>query len=188
MKEIVYADSSSWEEWKREYRYGAFYIFPPTGVIESVDNLRSMYDPTSASYCQAHINLSEPLVHPLSESDLRELREALSTCMPFEIHFGPLRSFLPHPGIAYAISPEDKFRELRSANHSTSPFKNSPRKREHIAPHMTIAEFIDVEETEKLMRELSGKIPEGSFLCDAIEYAVPTKEFYFERILTLTMG
>ena len=29
--------TSGWEEWQLEYRFGAFYIFPPTGVIEPVD-------------------------------------------------------------------------------------------------------------------------------------------------------
>ena len=188
MNEIAYADVSSWDEWQREYRYGAFYIFPPDGVIERIDDLRRTYDPTSAAYCRAHISLSEPLRRPIAQSDLEELKAALSAIDPFEMQYGPLRSFAPYPGVAYAIAPEDTFRALRSAIHATSMFREYPLKRQHIAPHMTIAEFITVERTATLLQELSGRVPEGAFRCDSIEYAVPNGDFYFERTLVLPLG
>lgn len=188
MKAIEYADTSSWEAWQGEYRYGAFYIFPPAGIIEAIDTLRRTYDPISDAYCQAHISLSEPLRQPLIESGLAELRTRLAALAPFPIRFGPLRSFLPYPGVVYTIAPEDAFRNLRSAVHATSLFAGTPLEREHIAPHMTIAEFITVERTEELLRDLRGNVPEGSFTCDAIEYAVPNSAFFFERVLTIPMG
>ncbi len=134
MKGFQYADTASWEEWQREYRYGAFYVFPPAGVIEAIDVLRRAHDPKSASYCQAHLSLSEPLGRPLTESDVEELRTQLSSLKPFEVHYGPLRSFPPYPGVAYAIAPEDKFAELRSAIHATAMFDGMPLKRAHIDP------------------------------------------------------
>ena len=42
--------------------YGAFYIFPPEEIMLKVDALRENYDPKSASFCRAHISLSEPLI------------------------------------------------------------------------------------------------------------------------------
>src|SRR5687767_14882296 len=92
-------DTSGWEEWQLEYRFGAFYIFPPTGVIEPVDGLRQTYDPKSASICQAHISLSEPLQAPLSVEQVQEIRTALSAIQPFDIQYGPVRRFPPHPGV-----------------------------------------------------------------------------------------
>lgn len=188
MNEIAYADTLSWEEWQREYEYGAFYVFPPIGVIEPIDDLRRTYDPTSASYCRAHISLSEPLPRPITGSDLDELRARISAIDPFEIHYGPLRSFAPYPGVAYAIAPEDTFRELRSAIHSASMFKDTALKREHIAPHMTIAGFITAERTATLLQELGGHVPEGAFACHSVEYAFPNDDFYFERIRAIPLG
>ena len=186
MANIEYAkDTSTWEKWQFEYQFGAFYIFPPTGVIEAVDALRQNHDPKSASFCRAHISLSESLPAPLSEEQIQEIRDALSAIKPFEIHYGPLRSFPPYPGVCYTITPEDDFRQLRAALHSTSAFTGVPLKHEHIAPHMTIAEFISVEGTNDLLRQLSGKVPEGTFLCNSIEYAVPNEGFYFERVLAI---
>jgi len=187
MNDFTYADTSSWEPWQLEYEHGAFYIFPPTGVIEAIDALRETYDPKSASYCQAHISLSEPVSHPLTEAELEELQTKLSTLEPFDVHYGPVRGFSPYPGVAYAIAPEDTCRQLRSAIHHTSLFRGVPLSREHIAPHMTIAEFMSVERTEELVRQLKGHVPEGKFLCASIEYAVPNNDFYFERVLTIAL-
>ena len=179
--------TSGWEEWQLEYRFGAFYIFPPTGVIEPVDALRRLYDPKTASICQAHISLSEPLQAPLTNEQLREIRTALSAVQPYDIRYGPLRSFPPHPGVCYSIAPEAEFRRLRAVLHSTSAFAGIPLQHEHIAPHMTIAEFISLERTAELLHQLSGKVPEGTFRCDSVAYAVPNDDFYFERILEIPL-
>jgi 2'-5' RNA ligase len=186
---ITYAtDVTSWEEWQREYRYGALYIFPPAGVIEPLDALRRAYDPQSAAYCQAHISLSEPLLGPLSEAQLQELQTALRAMAAFDVRYGPLRSSPPYPGVVYAIQPEDRFRQLRSIVHSTSLFTGISPKRQVVAPHMTVAEFITWERTQDLLEELQGRVPEGAFRCASIEYAVPNDHFYFERILTIPVG
>lgn len=181
-------ETSGWEEWQFAYRFGAFYIFPSTGVIEPVDALRRRYDPKSASICQAHISLSAPLQAPLSDEQVQEIRTALSALRPWDIQYGPLRSFPPHPGVCYSIAPEDMFRRLRAALHATSAFAGIPLTREHIAPHMTIAEFISLERTDELLQELSGSVPEGAFRCGSVEYAVPNDRFYFERVLEIPLG
>jgi 2'-5' RNA ligase len=185
---VSYADDSSWEEWQREYRHGAFYIFPPAGVIEPLDVLRQTCDPQSAAICQAHISLSRPLTAPLTASGFEELRAVLSTIAPCTIHYGPLRDFPPCPGVTCAITPEEPFRQLRAAIHRASHFAGHTWQRDELAPHLTIAEFITVERTAELLRELQGHVPEGTFLCDKIEYAVPNNTFYFERVLALPFG
>jgi hypothetical protein len=119
---------------------------------------------------------------------VQELRDTLSSIEPFEIHYGPLPIFPPYPGVVYAITPEDTFMNLRSHIHETSLFKDEQLMREHIKPHMTIAEFITIERTHELLDELGGKVPEGTFLCSPIEYAIPNHDFYFERVLRLPLG
>ncbi len=87
--------TAQWKKWQHEYRYGAFYIFPPAGIIEYVDDLRAKYDPESASYCQAHLSLTEPLSGPLTDSQLAEVKNVLSNLQPFTVTYGPLCTF-PH--------------------------------------------------------------------------------------------
>ncbi len=188
MVDIEYSETTGWEEWMNEYKYGAFYIYPPTGVIERVDDLRERYDPKSSAICQAHISVSDPLTGPITDEQIEELIYALSRIPDFEITYGPLRSFPPYPGVTYTITPEDKFMELRQAIHQTSIFKDSPLTRKDRHPHMTIAEFITVEETDRLLQDLQSKVPEGTFVCNEIELAVPDKSFYFQRTLKLPLG
>ncbi len=184
-----YAENTSqWEKWQLEYRFGAFYIFPPEPIITSVDGLRSTHDPKSNRYCRAHISLSEPLGAPLTAAQLDEIREVLAAVASFTLTYGPVKNSPPWPGVSYTISPEARFNHLRSILHTTSAFAKVPRKREHIAPHMTIAEFITLERTEELLNELSGRVPEGEFLCDSIDYAVPNADFYFERRVAVSLG
>src|SRR5665213_1521918 len=92
-------DQAQRESWQDEYRCGAFYLFPPADVASAVDQLRARYDPRSAAICGAHVSLSEPLTRPPSDEQLAEVREVLTTFAPFEITFGPVRSFDPHPGV-----------------------------------------------------------------------------------------
>ena len=181
-------DTSGWEAWQLEYKYGALYIFPPAGVIEPVDALRRAHDPHSAAICQAHISLSEPLPGPLTQTHLADLRAALHTTAAFDVRYGPLRSFPPFPGVVYAIQPEAEILRLRAIIHATSAFVGVPLRRKDNAPHMTIAEFITAERTHELLEELQGVVPEGTFLCDAIEYAVPNDRFIFERRLAIPLG
>lgn len=181
-------NTSNWQKWFFEYQYGAFYIFPPDGMIEPIDRLRETYDPKSATICQAHISLSEPLTEPLTQTQIEELQKKLSTIKPFKMKYGPLKTYPPYPGVAFDINPKGNFSELRSAIHSTSLFAHSELKRKDIDPHVTIAEFISMERSEELKKELQGNVEEGSFMCDSIEYAVPNDDFYFERVFEIQLG
>jgi 2'-5' RNA ligase len=186
---MTYAtDTSGWEDWQSEYRYGALYIFPPAGVIERVDALRRIHDPRSAAICQAHVSLSEPLPGPLTSAQLEELQAALRATEAFDVHYGPLRSFPPHPGVVYALRPEEAILRLRAIVHATSAFAGAPLRRKDIAPHMTIAEFITLERTRELLKNLQAAAPEGVFRCEAVEYAVPNDQFIFERLLAIPLG
>ena len=182
-------ETSGWEEWQHEYLYGLILIMPPPGVMEAVDALRERHDPKSASICQAHISLSEPLPRPLTRELLSVVRLALSEIEPFEIRYGPMRTFDPYPGVAYRIEPEDAFFALREALHSTSLFQGSSFRRKDIPPHMTIAELVpNMVESERLRAELQGHVPEGRFPCDRLEYIVPDNGFCFQRMLELRLG
>ena len=53
---------------------------------------------------------------------------------------------------------------------------------------MTIAEYVSLERTEELLRELEGTVDSGSFLCSEFSYAVPDDNFHFEERKFLKLG
>ena len=177
-----------WEPWQNEYRHGAFYLFPPADVAAAVNELRARYDPKAAAICDAHISLSEPLADPLSDEQLDELRSTLTGVAPFEFTYGPLTSIGPYPGVVFAVAPEGAFFVLRAVVHSTSIFAGRDLSRAKRVPHMTVAEFISLEDTHELLTQLKNTVPGGSFLCDRVVYAVPDASFHFEPVLEFPLG
>jgi len=137
MKPIKYASKTDhWEDWWHGYKYGAFYIFPPEKVMQTVDELRQKYDPKSASFCRAHISLSEPLIHEITKSEIKSLMKDLESIDKFEISYGPIRTHPPYPGVTYTIGPEENFATLRKIIHSNKIFDGVKIKRSEIVPHM----------------------------------------------------
>ena len=178
----------AWEPWQNEYRHGAFYLFPPADVAAVVNELRARHDPKSAAICDAHISLSEPLAGPLTGEQLDELRAALAHVAPFDLSYGPLTSIRPYPGVVFAITPEDDFFALRQAVQATSIFAGRDLPRATRVPHMTVAEFITLDETRELVAQLGDTVPGGTFLCDRVTYAVPDASFHFEPVLEIPLG
>jgi len=91
---------------------------------------------------------------PTVAEQFAELHDSLATCEPFLMHYGPLRSFLPYPGVIYTIEPQERYFHLRSLVHSSSLFAAPEITHRDIVPHMTIAEFITVDKTVALLARL----------------------------------
>lgn len=181
-------DIERWEPWQRAYRHGAFFVFPPPDVGEQVDALRAEHDPISHAICTAHISVTEPLVRPLSTHDVRAVGDAVSTFAPFRVSYTGPRSTDPHPGVVYWIEPQDLFGRLRQLLHRQSLFRGTTEGRASIPAHMTIAEFLTVDESNRLAARLAGNVPEGTWTCDAIVHAVPDSNFHFKRTLSFRFG
>jgi hypothetical protein len=181
-------DMSSWSEWQKQYRFGIILIFPPDPPAGDVNRLREIYDPKSQSICKAHISLTVPLPRPMEDFHLDELKLPASEFEPFSVHYGPLSSYLPAPGVVLAIEPKDIFGSLVTKLESASVFENAAPRPYPFSPHLTISEFIDVDRTNELMVELQGKTPEGDFLCDSLSYAVPDENFRFTERERLSLS
>jgi 2'-5' RNA ligase len=173
------SDVSHWEDWQKRYRFGVLLIIPPGPPLAQVDALRARYDPQSQSYCGAHISLTVPFPRALDEADWDELESIVSDIEPFPIRYGPLMNYLPHPGVCLAIEPQDELDRLRAALETASVFEGALLRRYPFSAHVTIAEFISVERTERLMDELEDVTPQGVFECAAVSYAVPDADFHF---------
>jgi 2'-5' RNA ligase len=87
-------------------------------------------------------------------------------------------NYLPYPGVCLAIEPQAELDRLRTAVEAASAFTGAPARRYPFSAHMTIAEFITVDETEGLMAELRDIAPQGSFMCRYVSYAVPDGGFH----------
>ncbi len=58
----------------------------------------------------------------------------------------------------------------------------------HIPAHMTIAEFISIEDSPKLCAALQDTAPSGSFLCDRLHLIVPDDGLCFHSKGTFLLG
>jgi 2'-5' RNA ligase len=181
-------DISQWQEWQKEYQYGVILIFPPEPLLTEVNVLRARYDPQSQAGCDAHISLTVPLPRPMRESHWRELEAIVSAIESFPIQYGPLRHYLPHPGICLKIEPQDKLDRLLMELERASVFSGAPDRKYPFSAHMTIAEFITVEQTLSLMDELQTIAPTGSFICGSVVYAVPDSDLHFSERGRLTLA
>jgi 2'-5' RNA ligase len=170
---------SHWEDWQQEYQFGVLLIFPPDPPFTQVNTLRATYDPQSQETCDAHISLTIPVPRPLSATHCSELEALIADIAPFPIQYGPLRHYLPYPGVCLAIEPQDLLDTLRRKLESASVFTGAPPRHYPFSAHMTIAEFISVEQTEALMHELVDVVPMVTFTCSSVSYAVPDTHFHF---------
>jgi hypothetical protein len=180
--------ANHWESWQQPYQFGAFYIFPSDEVRYYVDGLRQRHDPRSAAICTAHVSVSEPLPRAVTAEDLAEAATALKSVDPFRLSFSDLHSTTPYPGVVYAIEPADAVRALRDLLHSGSLFSDADLNGADISPHMTVAEFITVEESLALEAELTGHVLEDSWVCSDLVYAVPDDSFTFHVVTRLPLG
>lgn len=181
----AYADPPpSWEPWCHEYRYGAFYIFPPEPVRGQINALRARYDPTSQAICDAHISLTVPVPHPLTDGDAAEVAAALRAVPAFDVAWGPPWQYPGIPGAVLRIEPAARFAHIVAMLEGCACFAHATPRRYAFSPHMTIAEFVTLERTATILAELAGAGLAGDFRCDTVAYAVPDAEFHFtERVL-----
>ncbi|MFN8443515.1 MAG: 2'-5' RNA ligase family protein [Caldilineaceae bacterium] len=175
-----YAETNHhWQSWQQEYRYGVLLLFPAEPLRSQVNQLRNHHDPVSQATCDAHISLTVPLPGPISTMQWQELITIAAAIPAIPIRYGPLMNYLPHPGVCIAIEPQQELDQLRMALESASVFASAVERRYPFSAHMTIAEFISVEQTEEFMVELESLAPQGMFTCDSVAYAVPDEHFHF---------
>jgi hypothetical protein len=53
---------------------------------------------------------------------------------------------------------------------------------------MTIAEFVSIEDSWRIMDEIKDTAPSGSFLCDRLWFIVPDINMHFQRVKSYPLG
>jgi len=188
MREQNIVDMSSWESWQRDYRFGVILVMPPPHVAAPIDALRQAHDPKSHAICSAHISVSDPLHRELTDDAQKEIRELLWTVEPFEVQYDKPTASTRHPGVTCPVGPQERFDELKRVLHQASVFEGAVSSRRAIRAHMTIAEFLTVEDSLRICADLVNTTPRGSFRCDRLEYIVPDTTFRFHRRETFFLG
>ena len=147
-----------WEPWQHAYRHGTLAIWPPKVVRHSVNQWREQFDPTSHSYAEAHITVTQPFRRPVTQDVLDRVTAILHAEDEFELTYGPLRSFLPSPVLWLEVQPAQRVVELRRKLHSTGAFDLSLPHTEDYVPHMTITEGLSGPRVDKaLFQSLRGR-------------------------------
>ncbi len=181
-------DTSKWEKWQRDYRLGLILIIPPEEVARQINPLRAKYDPRAYSYCPAHITLSDPLGLEMTPERDAEISRLLSSTKPFTLHYDKPHASRERGGVAYPIRPREPIDALRAVLHQASVFCRPPYYTRSIPPHMTIAEFVSIEESWRILEEIQDTAPSGSFLCDRLEFIVPDINMHFRRVKSYALG
>src|SRR4051812_19952595 len=101
-----------WDAWQRAYQFGVLLIFPPEPLCHHINALRTRHDPQSQAICDAHISLTIPFPRPVSEQHWKELERLAADIQPFLIGYGPLRHYLPAPGVVFDIQPQATLHNL----------------------------------------------------------------------------
>ena len=179
---------NTWQEWQKEYRFGVVLIHPPEPVLSLVNALREKHDPRSHASCAAHISLTVPLPRALGEASLRELEEVAAGPPPQRIRDGPPLVFPSHPGGTLQVEPQEEIRRLVAALEAAPAFRGAAARRWPFTAHMTIAEFVDWEESAGILMALQGERLVGTFTCAHLSVAVPDARFRFTERHRLILG
>lgn len=182
------ADTAHWEPWQCDYRLGLILIMPPDEVAAPVNALRAKYDPATYAICPAHITLSDPIGLEMTPEYDAEISNILSIVEPFMLHFDTPYASRERAGVAYPIYPIEPIDALRATLHQASVFTRKPYWTRTIPPHMTLAEFVSIEESWHIMDEITETAPSGSFLCDRLEFIVPDSNMHFHRVKSYALG
>jgi hypothetical protein len=181
-------DTSRWETWQRDYQFGVILVMPPPDVAPSFDALRQAYDPKSYAICPAHISVSDPLPRELEDDDREQLQELLRAVEPFEVRYGTPIASTQRAGVTCPIAPQERFDELKRVIHQASVFGDRVHSRREIPAHMTVAEFVTIDESLAIVADLAKTPLSGSFWCDRLEHMVPDQAFRFYQRGTFLLG
>lgn len=177
-------DTSAWQPWQRDYRLGLILILPPPEIAALIDPLRAKYDPGAAASCPTHISVSDPLRLEMTPDLDAEVATILADIPAFRLTFDRPRASREHAGVAYPIAPQAPIDELKCRLHQAAVFEGKAYQRRDIPAHMTIAEFVTIEESFRIVEELGDAAPHGSFLVDRLAFIVPDVEMRFHVVKT----
>lgn len=86
------------------------------------------------------------------------------------------------------VGSQERFDELKRVIHQASVFEGAVYSRRAIPVHVTVAEFVTIDESLEICGSLADRGGGGSFWCDRLEYIVPDATFHVQRRATFFLG
>jgi len=117
-----------------------------------------------------------------------EVTDILSRIDPFMLYYDKPIASRDHAGVAYPIMPQEPIDNLKQKLHQATIFEGKVYGRRDIPAHMTIAEFVTIEESWRIWEDIKDIAPSGSFLCDQLELIVPDINMQFQKVKTYALG
>lgn len=182
-------DTTSWQPWQMAYKHGMLNIWPPDGVRQYLNGFRAELDPVSQAISEAHITLTQPFLSSPTDETWSEISDLLRGFRPFELLYGPVRSFLPAPVIWLEVQPSSIILALRKALHNLGDFDLTLPHTDDFVAHMTLTEGLSngvVDEV--LLNRLMTEVSSGTFSCKKVAYVVPNSAFEFSVQKTFELG
>lgn len=122
-------DTSRWEQWQHDYKFGVILIYPPDPIFTIVNKLRAQYDTKSQQSCDAHISLTVPLPGPVTQTAWDELCERMKFIEPFEVRYSTPTSFAGIPGVVLKVEPIDRLKNLVDTLEGSEMFHGAKKRR-----------------------------------------------------------
>ena len=117
-----------------------------------------------------------------------EITNILSGIEPFTLNYGKPEASRDHPGVACPITPQAPIDELKHKLHQAAIFEGRVYGRRDIPAHMTIAEFVTIEDSWRICDEIQELVSPGSFLCNQMVFIVPDIDMRFQQVKTYSLG
>jgi hypothetical protein len=127
------------------------------------------------------VSLTVPLPRPLTVRDAAEVSVVLATHAPLDLQWGPPCQYPGIPGAVLRIEPAGAVAALVTALESCVVFQDATPRRYPFSPHMTVAEFVDQQQTEAILAALAKEEATGQWRCTSVSYAAPDMAFHFTR-------
>jgi hypothetical protein len=103
----------------------------------------------------------------------------LASHAPVDLQWGPPRQYPGIPGAVLRIAPAAAVAALVDALESCAVFQGATARRYPFSPHMTVAEFVDQQQTDAIVAALAAEEATGQWRCTAVSYAAPDTAFHF---------
>lgn len=186
---IAYAeDTAAWAPWQRDYRLGLILILPPPEVAQVFDRLRRRFDPRSHAICPAHISVSDPLRLEMTDKRREEIRALCAGLEPFPVRYGRPQASTERAGVACPVGPQAAIDRLKDALHRATVFDGQVYRRRSVPAHMTIAEFVSIEESARICAAVEQEVSGGAFVCRQLDFIVPDEGFCFRKVMRFRLG
>jgi 2'-5' RNA ligase len=138
---VMFPSGDGWDDWQRDYRYGALVIEPPRELAAVLDPIRERFDRISADRLGAHITVTPPFVGAPTPADEALVGSVVRRIPSMRLQLGRPRQFGGSSVIYLPVVNAGAVTTVREALLATGLFRLDLPHTTDFVPHLTISEF-----------------------------------------------